>query len=259
MNYFDSYMNILILPQDAPSGHLISEAKDMDVTTAAFWLSSTGLFVAGLICLVFAFYTKVGRQMGKVPKWIGYILIALSLLGFLGIYVIPSSPAAIVNPVQYDVAVTESESFVSVNSATHTISWLVSYNTTSNAADSSSADATINCTVQWASGALEDSSVLFAMGSSPMVSSASPGNVVQENVDHTYYELWTKANGYTAYESVSVLVPFGDGTWATCLITLEDAAGAALHTMTTGEIYPMSMTLAGESWTINFIAYNIHA
>lgn len=225
-----------------------------------YWFLGSGALLIGAALLVLFYYTKTIGKI-KLAKWAGAILAFIGILAVIGMPVSTMlGPAAVVsNPVQYDVAVTESESFLSVNSATHTISWLVSYNTTSNAADSSSADATINCSVQWAAGALVDSSVLFQMGSSPMVNAASPGNVVQENADHSMNELWTKANGYTAYESVSLLVPYGDGTYATCLITLEDAAGAALHTMTTGEIYPMTMNLAGVQYTISFIAYNIHA
>ncbi len=237
----------------------ISEAKEtMDLS---FWLGATGLAIIGLVFL-FLYYGVKMTKGNQVIKWIAIVAFVFAFASYTGIYALStqSTGQAVSNQVNYAVTVSKTAAFVSVNAATQTISWEISYNTTTHAFVSSSGSATLTIATSWAGGALVSSAPELSCGAAPVVTSAnSPGTVVQQSAG-VPQELFTKSdNAGSAYGSIYVYVPYGNTTTTTLAITLDGSTGGACNEMSNGQIYPMQLNLAGQTWTLNFIAYSIKA
>jgi len=219
-----------------------------------------GIFLIGVVLLGIWYFGKkdMGRKPAKIFKWAGVICVLLAFIVYAGVPALlgEGAPAQVADQPAFDVAVTESEGEVTVDSSAHEIMVAMIYNTTSNAFGSSTGVFTLNWTISRADVLLDDAIAHVAIGSVPEVdiAGASDEYIVDQNADDTFNALWTKAGSITAYEDMNVLVEAGGSAWATVVITIN---GDAVHEMDENDMITMSLSIAGETWDIIFLADSI--
>lgn len=229
-------------------------------TDLTFGLGVAGMFLLGIILILVGYFGK--KEIGQKPaKWFmgfGLIAIVISAVVYAGVIEYLNPPEEqIVPSASYDVTASDAQAWVSEKASTHTITIAMDYNTTSNLFVGGTGVATVNFTVSRSDALVDDAVASLAIGSVPMVDvvGSTDEYMVDQNADDSFNALWTKAGGFTQYESMNILVEAGGSAWATITFTMN---GAAAHAMTTNDIVSMNLSIAGESWTVQFLADNIH-
>jgi hypothetical protein len=226
----------------------------MDLTLG---LGAVGAFILGAVLLLAGYY-KVFPAFAKVLKFAGAVFVLIGLLSYAG-FSMTTTPAAqsVGETAVYDVTVSESKSYESIQADSHLIVNAITYNTTSNTFIASSGTIVFNTTILRADALLTDSVTQVSIGAIPLVdvTGAASQPILAKNTDSTYNADMVKAGGISTHESINVLVPAGGSAW--CNVTLNLNA-LAVDSMTLYESQNIPIYIGGELWTVQCELVSIH-
>lgn len=221
----------------------------MDLT---FGYGAVAFLALGLLMVGAAYFLKkeMGAKIAKAMTVIGVIAIILGGVT----YMVGTQPAA-----ENQNILTPAASFNSICSApststtiqnnSHIINIAMTYNSTSKLI-TVGLTTVLNFTLSRADAGIDGAVATCSLGNVPIVgiTGAVAQPIVAVNSDNTYKALFTKAGGFSSYQSGTVLVGAGSSAWMTCTITLNSAALAG---MSQYQVEQIPLNIGGQSWTVN--------
>jgi len=180
-----------------------------------------------------------------------FVIAALLAMGIFGSGA-TNTPTTVESPATFDLTITSPDPEISIDAATHDVTWAINFNDTSGSFNCGTGVAELNITFLRTDANPADAIATAKVGTIPQITSTT-GNTydfVTKTTSGQYNAVFTNPNGAQSYMSGTVLVEGGSSNYLTLNITLNSNAVAQMQTYGTAHL---TVTAGGHNVDITLL------